>query len=213
MTATLQTHNYKPYGRPYNHSGIANDAVLKGKAYIGEQYDADLGDELGLSYLHARYLDPILGRFLSPDTWDPTVEGVDVNRYAYALNDPINGLDPTGHCSSNSACDRMSANQNRDTSAGSITSNGGGGSGAPLLALGLPPPLALIYILSAPFSFFLFVKLKCSCPYCGAFNPVQKPTIPRGEWEAGVRKCWKCRNDLGKPFDPALVQPEMRQQQ
>jgi RHS repeat-associated protein len=154
MTATLQTHNYKPYGRPYNHSGIANDAVIKGKAYIGEQYDADLGDELGLSYLHARYLDPILGRFLSPDTWDPTVQGVDVNRSAYALNDPINGLDPTGHCSSNSACDRMSANQNRDTSAGSITSNGGGGSGAPLLALGLPPPLALIYILSAPFSFF-----------------------------------------------------------
>jgi RHS repeat-associated protein len=97
MTATLETHNYKPYGRPYNHSGIGNDAVIKGKAYIGEQYDADLGDELGLSYLHARYLDPILGRFLSPDTWDPTEAGVDVNRYAYALNDPINGSDAKGH--------------------------------------------------------------------------------------------------------------------
>lgn len=36
-------------------------------------------------------------RFLSPDTWDPWLQGVDVNRYAYSGNDPINGSDPNGH--------------------------------------------------------------------------------------------------------------------
>jgi hypothetical protein len=36
-------------------------------------------------------------RFLSPDTWDPWLAGVDTNRYAYSGNDPINGSDPNGH--------------------------------------------------------------------------------------------------------------------
>ncbi|TCV74481.1 RHS repeat-associated protein [Neorhizobium sp. R1-B] len=36
-------------------------------------------------------------RFISPDTLDPSIEGVGTNRYAYAANDPINKSDPTGH--------------------------------------------------------------------------------------------------------------------
>lgn len=42
-----------------------------------------------------RFAQPV--RFLSPDTWDPFLQGVDTNRYAYSLNDPINGSDPSGH--------------------------------------------------------------------------------------------------------------------
>jgi Spy/CpxP family protein refolding chaperone len=42
-------------------------------------------------------MDPNYGRFLSPDTWDPILAGVDFNRYAYAGNDPINMSDPNGH--------------------------------------------------------------------------------------------------------------------
>jgi hypothetical protein len=38
-----------------------------------------------------------LARFTSPDTWDPMLAGVDINRYAYAGNDPINGSDRNGH--------------------------------------------------------------------------------------------------------------------
>ncbi|MGK6317755.1 polymorphic toxin type 28 domain-containing protein, partial [Neorhizobium sp. DT-125] len=34
---------------------------------------------------------------ISPDDWDPTLEGVGTNRYAYAQNDPINKSDPNGH--------------------------------------------------------------------------------------------------------------------
>jgi hypothetical protein len=49
-------------------------------------------------YLNARYYDPALGRFISPDDWDPTLPGVGTNRYAYAGNDPVNKSDPNGHC-------------------------------------------------------------------------------------------------------------------
>jgi RHS repeat-associated protein len=78
-------HAYAAYGQPIG-------AVVDGKGYIGEVYDP----ETGLQYLHARYYDPLRGGFLSPDTLDPTIPGVDVNRYAYALNDPINLSDPSG---------------------------------------------------------------------------------------------------------------------
>ena len=36
-------------------------------------------------------------RFISPDTWDPTLPGVGTNRYSYSENDPINKSDPNGH--------------------------------------------------------------------------------------------------------------------
>jgi RHS repeat-associated protein len=88
--ASLQSHAYGPYGNPR----ITNAATVPtGRGYINERFDA----ETGLQYLHARYYDPELGRFLTPDWWDPWKEGVDVNRYAYAGNDPINFSDPNGH--------------------------------------------------------------------------------------------------------------------
>ena len=78
---------YAPYGEKLN----AGFSTRKG--YIGERFDA----ETGLLYLNARYMNPLWGRFISPDDWDPTLAGVGTNRYAYAQNDPINGSDPNGH--------------------------------------------------------------------------------------------------------------------
>ncbi len=66
--------------------------VANGRGYINERFDP----ETGLQYLHARYYDPHLGRFLSPNTWDPAIPEVDFNRYAHSLNDPINGSAPLG---------------------------------------------------------------------------------------------------------------------
>ena len=83
-------HDYGPFGQPLISNG---STVLNGKAYINERFDA----ETGLQYLHARYYDPNLGRFLTPDTWDPILSGVDFNRYAYAANDPVNFSDANGH--------------------------------------------------------------------------------------------------------------------
>jgi RHS repeat-associated protein len=83
-------HDYGPYGNPLTTNG---STILNGKSYINERFDP----ETGLQYLHARYYDPDLGRFLTPDTWDPTIAEVDVNRYAYAGNDPVNFSDANGH--------------------------------------------------------------------------------------------------------------------
>ena len=50
---------------------------------------------LGLPATQLERPQPI--RFVSPDSWDPTLPGVGTNRYAYAGNDPINNSDPNGH--------------------------------------------------------------------------------------------------------------------
>lgn len=94
--ATPDTSDYGPFGQPLtsnNSKIIGSTGLPDGKAYINERYDA----ETGLQYLHARYDDPNLGRFLTPDTFDPILAGVDFNRYAYAGNDPVNSSDPNGH--------------------------------------------------------------------------------------------------------------------
>ena len=49
------------------------------------------------SMLAAPFASTANARFISPDDWDPTKEGVGTNRYAYAQNDPVNKSDPNGH--------------------------------------------------------------------------------------------------------------------
>jgi hypothetical protein len=51
-----------------------------------------------LLFLHARYYDPALGRFISADTIVPEPGNPqDFNRYAYVRNNPLTYTDPTGH--------------------------------------------------------------------------------------------------------------------
>ncbi|MFB9978214.1 RHS repeat-associated core domain-containing protein [Mesorhizobium kowhaii] len=85
--AIFEQTNYASYGERLN-TGFQTQ-----KSYIGERFDP----ETGLLYLNARYMDPVLGRFISPDDWDPTLPGVGTNGYAYAQNDPVNKSDPNGH--------------------------------------------------------------------------------------------------------------------
>ncbi len=44
-----------------------------------------------------RHFNGFQARFVSPDTYDPILDGVGTNRYSYSLNDPINKSDPNGH--------------------------------------------------------------------------------------------------------------------
>ena len=75
-------------------------------AYTGREYDS----ESGLYYYRARYYDAAVGRFLSEDPIffrspffpafsilsNKTKTPVDFNYYVYALNNPINKIDPFG---------------------------------------------------------------------------------------------------------------------
>ena len=84
----VQRFTYYPYGDRIA-TGTAHE---ESKGWIGERQDAT-----GLFYLHARYYDPVIARFVTPDWWDPTRPGVGTNRYAYGHGNPINMVDPSGH--------------------------------------------------------------------------------------------------------------------
>ena len=55
-------------------------------------------DGAGLMYFNARYYDPELGQFLSPDTLVPDPTNLFAwNRYMYTIGNPLKYNDPTGH--------------------------------------------------------------------------------------------------------------------
>jgi RHS repeat-associated protein len=83
----IQRFKYRPYGDRLSTGTDHTEA----RGYTGQRQDED-----GLIYLHARYYDPVIGRFISPDPTVPTPRTVGLNRYAYAGNDPINQTDIDG---------------------------------------------------------------------------------------------------------------------
>lgn len=66
------------------------DLTSQAKATTPNQMD-------GLIYLHGRYYDPQLMRFMSPDPYVPEMGNLGINRYAYVGNTPINATDPSGY--------------------------------------------------------------------------------------------------------------------
>ena len=90
-TGTAEEHNsYRPYGAVHTHTGTS-DVAYK---YTGQERDASTG----LYFYNARYYDPVLGRFLSPDTYvQNPLDPQTLNRYAYARNNPILYTDPSGN--------------------------------------------------------------------------------------------------------------------
>ncbi|MBV5264754.1 RHS repeat-associated core domain-containing protein [Pinisolibacter sp. B13] len=89
---TAETDTYAPYGTR-TPTVLIPGAAPEAKGFTGERDDP----EAGLLYLHARYYDPKLGLFVSPNTWDPLMPGVGTNRYTYADSDPVNRADRNGH--------------------------------------------------------------------------------------------------------------------
>jgi RHS repeat-associated protein len=81
---------YRPYGEKLTNSpaGANNKMGFAGKPYDGNT---------GLSYMGARYYDPVVGRFtgIDPKEVDP-IDLHSFNRYAYANNNPYKFVDPDG---------------------------------------------------------------------------------------------------------------------
>jgi RHS repeat-associated protein len=63
------------------------------------RYTGQRETEIGLYYYGARFYDPALGRFVSPDSVIPQQQGSQAwDRYAFVNNNPIKYTDPSGHC-------------------------------------------------------------------------------------------------------------------
>ncbi len=87
----IQRFEYAAYGRE---SFALNPNLSWDPAFTGQQYDI----ETGLYYYRARYYNPILGRFIQPDTVvQNPLDPQSWNRYAYVKNNPLKYTDPTGH--------------------------------------------------------------------------------------------------------------------
>ena len=80
---------YTPWGETRTDGGLETDHTYTGQIEDGST---------GLRFYNARYQDPILGRFISPDTIVPSArDGQNYNRYSYVENNPVRYSDPSGH--------------------------------------------------------------------------------------------------------------------
>ncbi len=79
---------YYPYG------ATRSGAMDTDRRYTGQRWEASLG----LYDYGARYYDPALGRFIQADTVVPGAGNPQaLNRYAYAVGNPLKYTDPSGH--------------------------------------------------------------------------------------------------------------------
>ena len=75
------------------HTTVGTDAEKNPFTYRGYFYSY----ELGMYYLGTRWYDPVIGRFISPDRYVSTGQGIlGHNMYAYCGNNPVNFVDPSG---------------------------------------------------------------------------------------------------------------------
>ena len=80
--------NFYPFGACRNSPPYPTD-----KLFTGQRLDST-----GLYYYGARYYDPTIGRFISPDSIvQRSGNPQSLNRYSYVLNNPLKSVDPTGH--------------------------------------------------------------------------------------------------------------------
>jgi RHS repeat-associated protein len=83
---------YYPWG---GLRGSSEPVVPTDVGFTGQRLDTSTG----LMFYQARYYDPLIGRFVSPDSLvpDPS-DPQDLNRYSYVSNSPVTFTDPSGHC-------------------------------------------------------------------------------------------------------------------
>ena len=102
-TATIQRNAYTPYGavREFDPDGSAGTAsampltIERGwLSQVADEATTSLGT--GLTYLNARYYDPVASRFISPDPLLDVMDPKTLDPYRYAENNPVFYTDATG---------------------------------------------------------------------------------------------------------------------
>ena len=87
---------YKAWGEIRYSSGTTPTTLR----YTGQRQESSLCGADGLYYYGARWLDPALGRWIQPDSLIPDLGNpIDLDRFAYARNNPVKYFDPSGHIS------------------------------------------------------------------------------------------------------------------
>ena len=109
--SVISRHDYLPFGEELmaEQAGRSASFGFAGPDYVSQRFTGKERDsESGLDYFGARYYGSALGRFTSPDPllnsakpWNPQ----SWNRYAYALNNPLVIVDPTGLYNLINSCD------------------------------------------------------------------------------------------------------------
>jgi len=84
---TITRNAYTPYGLTRG-----GDNLATGRGWLGQVEDAGTG----LTYLNARFYDPVIGRFLSPDPLMNPTDPRTLDPYRYANNNPTTYTDATG---------------------------------------------------------------------------------------------------------------------
>ncbi|MDD5160802.1 MAG: peptidoglycan DD-metalloendopeptidase family protein [Sulfuricurvum sp.] len=84
---SIESYSYDAFGNITQHTKTLETYNPYG--YTGREADTD-----DLYYYRARYYDPTIGRFITPDPIG--FAGGDTNFYRYVGNDPVNFVDPSG---------------------------------------------------------------------------------------------------------------------
>jgi len=92
----LESHNrYMPFGQIRDITGDADPIDETDFGYTSQRNNT----YIKLLDYKARWYSPGLKRFISPDTIVPNPNNPQsLNRYAYVNNNPVNYIDPSGHC-------------------------------------------------------------------------------------------------------------------
>jgi RHS repeat-associated protein len=92
----VSNHTYYPFGAEMSQPQENPAEAMK---FTGHERDIVAGDNHSIDYMHARYYNGNLGRFLSVDPGPSHPEQPQSwNRYAYVMNTPMNQVDRNGRC-------------------------------------------------------------------------------------------------------------------
>lgn len=99
-TGVIDELRYMPFGEQRYPGGVS--AMPTDYRYTGQLAQPDVE----LYYYGARWYDPYLNRFVSPDSIIPdSYNPLDYDRYSYARNNPLRFVDPTGHWADEQGCE------------------------------------------------------------------------------------------------------------